>query len=208
MNEATKTLKDGAQALEDADAAVAEAVLPIRHAPGMRFVGALSDIADQPQLRALSGGLVALGLLGRNRRLARAGLRMLISHELATAAKNAIKRRVDRTRPRSLGDGEAPTIRAGETHSKEQSSFPSGHSAGAAATARAFAREYPEHRAAAHAAAGLAALTQIPRCAHYPTDVGVGLAIGVATEAALNLVFPRERRPQAAEQRPGLPNPA
>jgi undecaprenyl-diphosphatase len=77
-------------------------------------------------MRALSAGLIGLGLMARRPRLARAGLRMLVAHELATAVKNFVKRRVDRTRPRSLSEGEAPEIRAGSNRAKEATSFPSG----------------------------------------------------------------------------------
>ena len=56
--------------------------------------------------------------------------------------------------------------------------------------ARAFAREYPEHAAPAVSAAGLIALAQIPRCAHYPTDVAAGMAIGWVAEAAVASLFP------------------
>ncbi len=182
----TETLMEGAAALEEADQAVAEAVLPIRQAPVVKLVGTLSDLGDQPQMRTLAAGLLAAGLLVRDQRLARAGARMLAAHELATAIKNFVKARVDRTRPRSLGNGEAPHIRRGSNHDKEETSFPSGHSAGAASTARAFVREFPQHRTAAYAGAGLIALAQVPRCAHYPTDVGAGLAVGIAAEAASN----------------------
>lgn len=183
MVDTTEKLKEGAAALEDADAAVAEAVLPIRYAPGVQLVGSLSEIGDQPEMRILAGSLIGIGVVAGKPRLARAGLRMLVAHEAATAIKSLIKRNVDRTRPRSLREGQAPRLRKGENHDKEESSFPSGHSAGAAATARAFVREFPEYSVPAHAAAGLVALAQIPRCAHYPTDVGVGIAVGLAAEA-------------------------
>jgi membrane-associated phospholipid phosphatase len=190
MKEALDITPIGADALGQADAAIAEAVLPIHHAPAIRFIGKMSDIADQPQMRVLCGSLIAWGMLAGNRRLARAGTRMLLAHEAATAVKSFVKHRVDRTRPRSLSDGEAPLIRSGGSRDKEKTSFPSGHSAGAAATARAFAREFPEHSAAVYAGAGLVALAQIPRCAHYPTDVGAGLALGVAAEAFVHTLFP------------------
>jgi undecaprenyl-diphosphatase len=183
MRNPSDTLVEGANALEEADQAVAEAVLPIRQNPAVRMIGALSEIGDQPEMRTLSAGLIGAGLLLGNPRLSRAGARMLLAHEIATAAKSFIKARVDRTRPRSLDDGEAPHIRKGGNRDKEQTSFPSGHSAGASSTARAFAREYPEYSGLAYTAGGLVALAQIPRCAHYPTDVGAGIAIGVAGEA-------------------------
>jgi membrane-associated phospholipid phosphatase len=111
---------------------------------------------------------------------------MLAAHQLATSAKNFVKQRVDRTRPRSRSDEDDHKIKPGTDQSKEETSFPSGHSAGAAAVAHAFARDYPEYAAAAYGAGGLIALAQIPRCAHYPTDVGAGIAIGLASAEAVD----------------------
>jgi membrane-associated phospholipid phosphatase len=182
-----EVIEEAADALQAADSKVTEAVLPIQKSASVRLLGSLSEIGDQPQMRTLSCGLIAAGVLMRNVRLARAGLRMLLAHELATAAKNFVKQRVDRTRPRSAGeDREAHKIKPGESTDKEETSFPSGHSAGASATARAFIREYPEYAAPAYAAAAGVAFAQIPRCAHYPTDVGAGLAIGVAAELVVD----------------------
>ena len=178
--------KQAARRIEDADAAAHEAVQPYQGTPAVRALAWASEIGDQPQMRALSAALIAGGLLGGNGRLAQAGLRMLLAHEAATAAKNFVKHRVDRTRPRSRDeDGKDHRMKRGDDHSKEETSFPSGHSAGAAAAARAFAREYPELGGAAAGAAAAIALAQIPRCAHYPSDVGAGVAIGLAAEAAV-----------------------
>ena len=115
---------------------------------------------------------------------------MAAAHLIATAAKNFVKHRVDRTRPRSARgrDGHKPQL--GRSEAKEETSFPSGHSAGALAVALAFAREYPDYRGPALAGAGMIALGQIPRCAHYPTDVAAGLALGWAAEAAVGAVWP------------------
>jgi membrane-associated phospholipid phosphatase len=186
MVDISEQLQEGAAALQVVDEAIAEATLPIQHNKAVQLLGTLSEIGDQPQVRTLSAGLIGAGLFTRNPRLARTGVRMLAAHELATAVKSFVKRRVDRTRPRSLGQGEAPRIRPGDSHEKEETSFPSGHSAGAAAAARAFQREYPEQATAAYVGAGLVALAQIPRCAHYPTDVGAGLAVGVVSESVSN----------------------
>jgi hypothetical protein len=157
-----------------ADAAVAAAALPYQGSPAMKALGRFASLGDQPPLRTLCAAVIAAGLAGGNRRLARAGLRMLVAHTLATAAKDFIKQRVDRTRPRSkAGNGKDHVPKPGRHTAKEETSFPSGHSAGAAAIARAFARDYPEHSAPAYAAAGALALAQIPRCAARPLEARV-----------------------------------
>jgi len=154
----------------------------------MEALGRFASLGDQPPLRTLCVAAIAAGVAGGNWRLARAGVRMLVAHSLATLAKDYVKERVDRTRPRSKGGrGKDHVPRPGGNRSKEETSFPSGHSAGAAAVARAFARDYPEYAAPAYAVGGALALAQIPRCAHYPTDVGAGLALGIVAEAIVDI---------------------
>nr|WP_295374408.1 phosphatase PAP2 family protein [uncultured Sphingosinicella sp.] len=188
MTKSSKMAKTG-KALVDADAAIAEAVVPFRKSVPVRLISVASELGDQPQARAISIGVIALGLIRHEGRLIRAGARMLIAHEAATLAKNFVKRRIDRTRPRSRKNTESHKLKAGSNTEKEETSFPSGHSAGAAAMARAYSREFPEHRVAAYAGAGLIGIAQIPRCAHYLTDVGSGLAVGVAAEAVVDRLF-------------------
>jgi membrane-associated phospholipid phosphatase len=171
-----------------ADEAAAEAALPYQGSPAMEALGRFASLGDQPPLRTLCAAVIAAGIAGGDRRLARAGVRMLVAHTLATLAKDFVKERVDRTRPRSKGEkGKDHVPEPGRDSSKEETSFPSGHSAGAAAVAWAFARDYPEYAAPAYALGGTLALAQIPRCAHYPTDVGAGLAIGIAAEAIVDI---------------------
>lgn len=179
-----------ARTLLAVDAAAAEAAAPYQGSAAMEALGRFASLGDQPPLRTLCAATIAAGLAGGNRRLARAGLRMLVAHTLATLAKDFVKHRVDRTRPRSKGGkGKDHVPRPGRHTAKEVTSFPSGHSAGAAAVAGAFARDYPEYAAPAYGAAGALALAQIPRCAHYPTDVGAGLAIGLVAEAVVDFGF-------------------
>jgi len=190
MAASKRSPKNAVAKLLKADAAVAKAARPHRRNRAVRLLDHVADLGDQPQLRMLCAAVIAAGLAGGDGRLARTGLRMLAAHSLATAAKDFVKRRIDRTRPRSAGKrGKDHRLAPGDSEAKEETSFPSGHSAGAAAVARAFARDYPEHAGPAYAAAGALALAQIPRCAHYPTDVGAGLAIGVAAEAAVDAVL-------------------
>lgn len=177
-----------ARALLSADKAAAEAALPYQGSPAMEALGRFASLGDQPPLRTLCAAVIAAGVAGGNKRLARAGVRMLVAHTVATLAKDFVKERVDRTRPRSKGGrGKDHVPKPGDHTSKEETSFPSGHSAGAAAVAAAFARDYPELAAPAYAAAGALALAQIPRCAHYPTDVGAGLVLGLAAERVVDI---------------------
>lgn len=201
----SKSIEEAGEALMEADIAAVEAVVPYRKAPAVKLLSFLSELGDQPQARALCLGILALGVAGADGRLVRAGARMLLAHEAATLAKNFVKHRVDRTRPRSRANGKSHKPKPGRQTHKEETSFPSGHSAGAAALARAFARDYPDQAAPAYAGAGLIALAQIPRCAHYPTDVGSGLAIGVAAEAAASWLFDLASERLAPVFRPSTP---
>lgn len=195
--------RQAAEAAGEADAAAARAMAPYADMPWLEPV---SGLGDQPQLRTLSLALIAAGLAAGRRsgygpRLARAGVRMLVAHELATLAKNFVKRRVDRTRPRSLGkSGEDHRPTPGTSERKEETSFPSGHAAGSTAAARALAREMPELSGLAAGAGAALALVQIPRCAHYPTDIAAGAAIGFAAEAAVAALWPAA--PDSAREPP------
>jgi undecaprenyl-diphosphatase len=162
---------------------------PYADSPLVAALHPLSKLGDQPQLRTLSGAMILAGVLMRDHRLTRAGSRMIIAHETATFVKETIKFEVDRTRPRSATTKQQNKPRKGNHTSKELTSFPSGHSAGSMAVARAFEREYPELGPYAVGAAAAIALLQIPRCAHYPTDVAAGLVIGVVAELASNALW-------------------
>lgn len=189
-----------ATAPEKADVAVAHAVAPYRETPLVRAVSTFSKLGDQPPMLAISGAVLGAGLLRRDRRMARAGVRMIAAHLLATAAKNFIKRRVDRTRPNVLVQEGRYEMTPGDKKARADTSFPSGHSAGAVAVGRAFARDYPEYAIAANLAAATIALAQIPRCTHYPTDVGAGSAIGFASEAIVSRVMALAEQSDAAER--------
>ena len=186
--ETPDAVKD-ASSLEQADVAVTQAAAPYRESLAVRALGTLSELADQPQLFTICAATAALGVATGNRRLARSGARMFAAELLATALKTAVKRSIDRTRPKLLVDEGRYEMRRGSRRGSPINSFPSGHTAGAVGVARAFARDYPEHRAAAYGAAAAVAAIQIPRCKHYPTDLAAGAAIGLLSEAVVAVLL-------------------
>lgn len=184
-----KHLKTASNALLDFDDRARQLFKPHLDTAPVKLLDAASKVGDQPEIRMISAALIAAGTFAGNDRLVRAGARMMIAHEAATVIKDLVKTNVDRTRPRSALTRSEKKPKKGNHLTKELNSFPSGHSAGAIAAARAFSREYPEHGPVAVGAALFVTLTQIVRCAHYPTDVAAGLAIGLASEAAVDRLW-------------------
>lgn len=172
-------------ALHDADRAVAAAAEPARKSPPLAVLGPLSDIADQPPLFTLCAATLVAGLVARDPRLIRAGGTTLAAALVATALKGAVKHRIDRTRPKAVAKGADYALERGSSPASDDNSFPSGHTAGAVAVVRALGREYPRARGVAYAAAGAAALVQIPRGKHYPADLAAGAVIGLVADAVV-----------------------
>ena len=184
-------VKKAARKIAKVDREVTHTMAQGRDTPLMKAVAFLSEAADQPPLIAASLGTFAIGLATRRADLARGGARMLLSHLLATAAKNAIKHRIDRTRPAAALEQGHGKFEPGHTHDHDENSFPSGHTAGAVAVALAASHDIEGAAVpAALATAGVAA-AQAPTGHHYLTDVIVGGAIGWAVESVVSNVFDR-----------------
>ena len=183
-----------------------------RHAAPVRAAGLLAELADQPQLIAAALATLGAGIATRRPDLVRGGARMLAAHLAATAIKTAIKHRVDRSRPEHEMDGNAPTLRPGTSNDHELNSFPSGHTAGAVAAARAVARDVDGIAGPVALAAGAVAAVQPATGSHHLSDVVAGAAIGWMSEALVSAVFDRvepvveralaARAATAAERRP------
>lgn len=192
-----------ARTVERGDRKVARKAGKARATLPVRVLGQISELADQPPLIALSAATIAAGLVTRRGRLVRTGVRMLASHGLATKVKSVIKGNVDRTRPSVVLGGKSYHARKGHSHAKGENSFPSGHTAGAVAVARAVARDYPASAPIGYALAAGAAAAQLPRATHYLSDVLVGAAVGWLADAVVALFLPSPHRaPRTAKLEP------
>jgi undecaprenyl-diphosphatase len=184
-----KHLKEVARSLLAADEHAYRALEPYSQGLPLRIVSGVGDLGDQPQLRVFAGVTGLVGALSGDQRLLRAAVRMIVAHEAATLLKDIVKRRVDRHRPKKAKRRQDRKLKNGTHTQHDLTSFPSGHSAGAVATARAFSREFPEHTAPALAGAGSVAMAQVPKCTHYVTDVFAGLMVGLVAESAVNVLL-------------------
>src|SRR2546423_7578796 len=139
--------------VEKADIELGTKIAKHRHHPVAKAAGKAGKLGDQGPLYALSSGVVAVGVIARDRRLTDTGLSMLAAIGAADVTKRIVKRLVRRTRPKALFDeGDYKADMDGSDGKKEQS-FPSGHTACTVAAARAFSRQVPEGAGVAAAAA-------------------------------------------------------
>jgi diacylglycerol kinase family enzyme/membrane-associated phospholipid phosphatase len=166
-----------------------------------RVLPPLTTSADHGLLwLAVAGGLALTGQR-------RAAVRGISSLGVASAIANIpIKLTAQRTRPGLQG---VPAVR----HLLRQpitSSFPSGHSASAAAFATGVALESPVLGAPVALLAAGVAYGRVHTGVHYPGDVVAGIALGVAGAVAVKRVWPaRPERPAAgtvAVEAPALPD--
>lgn len=190
MTDPADTAKAALDTVEQVDLAVTDAVAEQSERPWVRMLGALSEVGDQPPLRALTLGTAAIGLATRDPRLLRAGLRMFAAHTLATWTKTLVKRSIDRTRPEHALE-EGYRMERGDSREHHLSSFPSGHTAGALAVTQALARDYPATTALGLALSAWVGAMQVPRCKHFVSDIAAGALIGWAAERASSWAFDR-----------------
>ncbi|WP_282701247.1 bifunctional phosphatase PAP2/diacylglycerol kinase family protein [Streptomyces sp. CC219B] len=156
-----------------------------RHWPGAeRTLPRLSHSANHGLLWFATGAVMAASRTPRARRAAARGLASL---SLASLTINTLGKRSVR-RPRPLLDP-VPLVR----QLKRQpitTSFPSGHSASAAAFATGVALESPAWGAVVAPVACLVALSRVYTGAHYPSDVLAGAALGVGAAYAVRGMVP------------------
>ncbi|HUR14872.1 MAG TPA: phosphatase PAP2 family protein [Mycobacteriales bacterium] len=148
----------------------------------------------------LAAAAVLAGTGGRRGR--RAAARGLLSLGLTSALANGpLKTAVRRPRP---GVDLIPVGRSRHRRTRT-SSFPSGHSASAAAFAVGASSELPAAAAVLAPMATLVGISRVRTGAHYPGDVVAGMALGAGVALATRRVWPvPPGRPAAV----GRPDPA
>ena len=184
---------DKVNSAAEAEHHLLEPVLALQGSKVVRALTPLAKAADEPPLVALSVATLLGGAVLRRADVARVGARMLAAHLVANALKTVLKGAVDRRRPNAVEDG--PEIKPGTgTDDKDANAFPSGHTAGALAVAQAVAHEVPRYAVPARAVALVAGGTQVPRGAHYLSDVVSGAAVGWLSERIAGYALTRAER--------------
>lgn len=175
----------------------------LRPAPLLdRVLPRLSQSADHGFLwMGVAGALAATGDV-ENRRAALRGLCGLAV--ASTLANGPVKYVARRERPNADGVALIRRLRRQPT----TYSFPSGHSASAAAFAVGVALERPALGAAGGVLGAGVALSRVHTGVHFPGDVVAGLALGILTQVALTRVWPPRLGLSTRERAPDVDVPA
>ena len=151
------------------------------HSPlGDRYVTILSDLGEGPGW--VAAGLAIAWLGGSKGR--RAGAATAVA-SLATTylVQQRIKPIFKRNRPHVGRDVVVVGIKTADA------SFPSGHTASSFAAATALATFYPKAAPLAYGLAAAVGVSRVHLGHHFPSDVGVGALIGIATGTLAGWLF-------------------
>jgi undecaprenyl-diphosphatase len=149
----------------------------------------LSDFANFSKLWFLVAGLLALFGGPRGRRAALTGLTAIGTASLVV--NQPMKMAGDRNRPDRVGLGVPPPRWVDMPSS---TSFPSGHSASAAAFATAVGDVVPTLRGPLRVAAATVAFSRVYTGVHYPADVLAGVTAGALLGRAVSWTAQRLTR--------------
>ena len=195
---------DVTSVVEEADKDVARSAARHRHHPVVKSLGAASEIADQIPLSIVCAAMIGGGAIADRPQITQVGLKMMTAHVLANSVKRIIKNNFKRTRPKVMIEEQTYECEAGESEGGHDTSFPSGHTAGAVAVATVMARDLPQTAVPALAIAAMIAGIQVPRGKHYPIDVAAGAVLGFAAACAVHVFWPQgqeTRKPTADHSR-------
>ncbi|WP_199584711.1 phosphatase PAP2 family protein [Blastococcus sp. TF02A-30] len=186
----------------DLDARLHALVGGLPTSPADRWLRRLSRAADKGKLWVVVAALLAT----RRGALRRGAVRGAGSMAITSAVVNAVLKPVFRRgRPQTGGISADRLLRRPPT----STSFPSGHSASAAAFATGLAMEVPLAGAALAPLALTVGYSRVHVGVHYPGDVVAGLAVGAGVAAATQhwwRVRPTEpARVRQAHEAPALP---
>ena len=178
--------REALQELEEADAALFRAVADWNTPFLDRTMPALSTVASNSVLWIGTAALLA-AVGGRRGRLVAA--EALVAVGITSAVTNlAAKNLVRRPRP----DSEVPEDRRLEQ--PDSSSFPSGHSASAAAFSAVVGSEYRLLYLPINALAAAVGFSRVYTGVHYPGDVAAGWTIGRTIGGTVRTVWPNKWR--------------
>ena len=163
-----------------------------------RWMRGLSQAANYSRLSLAAAGLMAALGGSRGKRAAASGLVSVAV--TATVVNVLIKPLARRSRPDRAGVALGRHVRMPVSRS-----FPSGHTAAAFAFATGAGQELPAVRPPLLALAGLVGYSRVHTGVHYPSDVIVGAACGVALAEATGRVL--RRRPRSHPGRSAAPPP-
>lgn len=184
--------------IDNLDLSMFEAIATSRSDLLDKAMPRLTDAADHSKLWLGIAGVLAIS---RRRRAQRAATRGVLTLAAASAIANLVAKRINR-RPRPSLDV-VPVARLSH-RLPDSTSFPSGHSASAAAFASAVGMELPSLALPLRTLAGAVGLSRVATGAHYPSDVLGGWLLGSAVaRVGARLVppasapTPRRREPAA-----------
>lgn len=149
----------------------------------------ISAAANYSRLSMAAATILAVGGGPRGRRAAVTGL---ASVAVASATVNlGAKLMTRRERPDRAGHG---VVSGRHVPMPESTSFPSGHSAAAFAFATGVRHEWPAASIPLYALASVVAYSRVHTGVHYPGDVAVGSAMGVASAVIASRISDVVRR--------------
>ncbi|PTR27546.1 undecaprenyl-diphosphatase [Rhodococcus sp. OK519] len=149
--------------------------------PPSRLDGGLRGLSNAASHSVLWMGVAAgMGLAGGRAR--RAAVRGALSVAGASALSNAVLKPMFPRRRPPAGTTEFAMRRG--LPAPRSSSFPSGHSASAAAFAVGVALEYPAAGVALAPVAAAVAYSRVHTGVHWPSDIAVGMGVGAAVALA------------------------